>query len=302
VPATNTVNWFQFAGSVTGANLNVLANGLDANIGITYGTQGNSSHTFVSYFAEQFYVDPTANAINQIHVTGSANGNATKLSALGASTDVDLDIITKGASKTSFISNSTTQFRVVSTATAVNYLQVTGGAVGAAPALSAQGTDTNISSSYTAKGSGAHSFYTNGSTDLQFRIAHTAGAINWLKVTGSALTFPTLSAQGSGTNIAIVYTTKGTEPHYFQTDNAVSTQFVIAHTASAVNYHQMTGSATGTAIVHSAQGSDTNIDLALTPKGTGVLAFGTYTAGIIAQAGYITIKDAGGTTRRLLVG
>ena len=52
----------------------------------------------------------------------------------------------------------------------------------------------------------------------------------------------------------------------------------------------------------SAQGSDTNIDIALTPKGTGVLAFGTYTAGILAQAGYITIKDAGGTTRRLLVG
>ena len=34
----------------------------------------------------------------------------------------------------------------------------------------------------------------------------------------------------------------------------------------------------------------------------GVLNFGTYIAGIVAPAGYITIKDIGGTTRRLLVG
>ena len=48
-------------------------------------------------------------------------------------------------------------------------------------------------------------------------------------------------------------------------------------------------------------GSDTNIDLALTPKGTGVVQFGTYTAGVLAPTGYITIKDSGGTTRKLAV-
>jgi hypothetical protein len=78
--------------------------------------------------------------------------------------------------------------------------------------------------------------------------------------------------------------------------------FRVVHTASAVNYLQVTGGGTGSAATLSAQGSDTNIDLALTPKGTGVLRFGTYTAGILAQAGYITIKDAAGNTRNLLVG
>lgn len=34
----------------------------------------------------------------------------------------------------------------------------------------------------------------------------------------------------------------------------------------------------------------------------GNLKFGTYTGGVVVQAGYITIKDFGGTTRRLLVG
>ena len=72
--------------------------------------------------------------------------------------------------------------------------------------------------------------------------------------------------------------------------------------ASAVNYVNVIGAITTASPAIQAAGSDTNIDLALTPKGTGVLKFGTYTAGILAQAGYITIKDAAGTTRNLLVG
>ena len=72
--------------------------------------------------------------------------------------------------------------------------------------------------------------------------------------------------------------------------------------ASAVNYLDVSGAITTASPSVAAAGSDTNIDITLTPKGTGVLKFGTYTAGILAQTGYITIKDAGGTTRRLLVG
>ena len=81
-------------------------------------------------------------------------------------------------------------------------------------------------------------------------------------------------------------------------------QFRVQHTASAVNYVQVTGGASGApgVVTMSAQGSSTDVDIAITPRGAGVVKFGTYTAGIIAQAGYITIKDSGGTVRRLLVG
>ena len=72
--------------------------------------------------------------------------------------------------------------------------------------------------------------------------------------------------------------------------------------ASAVNYLNVVGAITTASPAIQAAGSDANINVILTPKGTGVLQFGTYTAGILAQAGYITIKDAGGTTRNLLVG
>jgi hypothetical protein len=82
----------------------------------------------------------------------------------------------------------------------------------------------------------------------------------------------------------------------------IGSQFAVTNTASAVNYINATGGVTGASPTISAGGSDTNIDLALTPKGTGVLRFGTHTVGILAQSGYITIKDAAGTTRNLLVG
>jgi parallel beta-helix repeat protein len=48
--------------------------------------------------------------------------------------------------------------------------------------------------------------------------------------------------------------------------------------------------------------SSANVDLALVPKGTGAVRFGTLTANAdAAVTGYITVKDAGGTTRKLAV-
>lgn len=44
-----------------------------------------------------------------------------------------------------------------------------------------------------------------------------------------------------------------------------------------------------------------NIDVVLTPTGTGNVRFGTYGAEVALVAGYVTIKDAGGTTRKLAV-
>jgi len=52
----------------------------------------------------------------------------------------------------------------------------------------------------------------------------------------------------------------------------------------------------------SAGTGDANIDIQLTPKGTGAVRFGAHAA-IVAETvtGYIEIKDAGGTTRKLAV-
>jgi len=60
---------------------------------------------------------------------------------------------------------------------------------------------------------------------------------------------------------------------------------------------------TGAAITVETAGTGTdNIDLTLTPAGTGVLKFGSHTAlGGESVSGFITIKDSGGASRKIAV-
>ena len=74
---------------------------------------------------------------------------------------------------------------------------------------------------------------------------------------------------------------------------------------NSTNYERValqTGSGYGQLAVESAGTGTANMDLALTPAGTGNLKFGTHSAiGAETVTGYITIKDSGGTTRKLAV-
>lgn len=146
-------------------------------------------------------------------------------------------------------------------------------------------------------------FQTNNGT-TQAVVSHTASAVNFVQVTGAATgSFPTVSAQGSDLAIGMSYVSKGAARHNFFTGGGTSDrQLSIVPIGSAVNYAQVQGASVGTSPVFSVQGSDPNIDLALTPKGTGNVRFGTYTGTILTPTGYVEIKDAGGTIRRLLVG
>jgi hypothetical protein len=153
----------------------------------------------------------------------------------------------------------------------VDYWEAIGstGAVG----LRVAGATTNNNGIITSKGTGYLSLQTNAFGSESLRAGHTASAVNFIQSNGQPAGFgPLLSSQGSDTNINMVYMSKGTGSHAFGTGGASYTQQLsVAHTASAVNYHQLTGSATGFGVVHSAQGTDTNIPLVLQPKGTGAL-------------------------------
>ena len=121
----------------------------------------------------------------------------------------------------------------------------------------------------------------------------------YLKTDGNTLSWDTLD--GSDINLAsppvIGNTTPNAGTFTTLTGNSTS-QFG----RSSANYVQVTGNSANNSPEISALGSDTNIDLALTPKGTGNVRFGTYTASLgLVIAGYIEVKDAGGTLRRLAV-
>ena len=167
------------------------------------------------------------------------------------------------------------QMRVSHTASAVNYVQVTGGSTGNDPTLSVQGSDTNINFAFVSKGSSIYTFASQGGSNRQFRIDGTSASVNYLNVSGSGTgSAPVLSALGSDTNIAQVFQSKGTGSLQFQTNAGAQEQLRISHTASAVNYVQVTGAATGSRPTISAQGSDANAGLNIVTKGSSGIFLG----------------------------
>jgi hypothetical protein len=171
------------------------------------------------------------------------------------------------------------------------------------------GSQTNISFEIASLGTGAIQLATGGGISAgafnqirQLNVAHTASAVNFVQVTGAATGgIPIISAQGSNTNVSLRFQSKGASGFLFTT--GAGTQFIVQNIAgTAINQLQAQGSATGNAVTLSSVGTDTNIDLALTPKGTGNVRFGTYTADMtLIVQGYIEIKDSGGTIRKLAV-
>jgi hypothetical protein len=74
----------------------------------------------------------------------------------------------------------------------------------------------------------------------------------------------------------------------------------VTHVGSGVNYVELVGSVTTAGVQVNAKGTDTNIDLLLSGKGSGVVSFGTWTTNADAAVnGYVTIKDSSGNTRKL---
>jgi len=171
---------------------------------------------------------------------------------------------------------------------------------GSATAYATVGSDTTIRSLGT-------NLFLNAGNGTVAQFQDSSSTVHWFQFNGSSGSTGTIIQRlaGTGTNGTIGFVTKGTGTHQFATGNSITNlQFQVSPTTSAVNYVQVTGGASGSpaTVTISAQGSSTDVDMALTSRGAGVLKFGTYTGTILTPTGYITIKDSGGTTRRLLVG
>lgn len=106
-----------------------------------------------------------------------------------------------------------------------------------------------------------------------------ATAVNYFIAQGTAAgTYPAfgVSTDSGDTDAGINFFTKGAGDYFFLTTAGTAPQFKIKHTASAVNYIQVTGSASGGGAANiAAVGTDSNIDIVFTPQGTGKPKFGS---------------------------
>ena len=138
-------------------------------------------------------------------------------------------------------------------------------------------------------------------------IGTVSGTVSGLNFTefysASAGGIPGVQAKGADTNIPLDLRSKGASPvRVMAHSGAVEVARFTANTSNAVNGVDIRAYATGSPPQLQAFGTDTNIDLMLVPKGTGNVRFGTHSAlSGETVTGYITIKDAGGTARKLAV-
>lgn len=258
--------------------------------------------------SESLRVTPSAGAVDYVEIIGSNFGRPV-IRGVGAAANVSLGISSQGSGALQFYTNNTAQeqFRIAHTGSAVNYLQLTGGATTVGPTITFTGSDTNVNGIYNTKGTGSHTFYTGGNP--QFFVAATASAVNYVEATGAGTgAVPGFFARGSDTNVSFGYRSKGSGGHFFYSDGGSNVQFAVGRTASAVNYVQATGSATatpgtGAGPTISSQGSDVAVPLTIQTKSYGSMYFAktndatTASRFDFANAGGLTTDTAGGFWR-----
>ena len=160
-----------------------------------------------------------------VNINGSTFGIA-YVSAAGSAGSSTLLLSSKGTSAVDVYTNSTGS-RAASfshTASAVNYVQVTGAATGGAPTISAQGSDGNPNLTINAKGTGAVNIGNN--------------FVNYVRVLGGATGLASsVSAQGTDGNIDLALTPKGTGALVAQASDAGTT--INARGANAVDWQTL---------------------------------------------------------------
>jgi len=208
--ARNSYNWMQIAGgAATGNAPSINALGTDTNVDITLTPKGTGKVNATN--ATSSIVQSTGSSGYGSFLASSSTGNYAFYFGYVNNAEVGRISMTS-SSNMSFSTNSSAleQFRVADTASAVNYVQVTGGTTGNRPTITAQGSDGNAGLSIFAKGTGGVFIGSNLGTTAAIVSTPTTGT-NYFAVNGSATTIaPTIAVAGGDTNIPLALQTKGT--------------------------------------------------------------------------------------------
>lgn len=185
--------------------------------------------------------------------------------------------------------------------TAPRAVQYRHGTASVPPTIYATGSAASINLGLRAKSNGAILLGNDQGWGAQVS-ASSASTVNRVELAGSATgSAVRVVANGDDTNLDIRLEAKGTGVAEMR---ARGTRAIRASNPAGtlVNWVDVGGAAASSPPGFTAAGSDTNIDLALVPKGTGNVRFGTRTANADAAiTGYLEIKDSGGTVRKLAI-
>jgi hypothetical protein len=144
-----------------------------------------------------------------------------------------------------------------------------GGGGSSAAAIVRVGTGTTLKSL-----GGTTSFNTYAGEGLRINNDGFGTLTDYVEIQGgSSVSGAYIGVNGSTATASLYVSGKGGGTvDFFTNGQGNARQARVSHTASAVNYVQVTGAATGGVPLILAQGSDANIDIRLAPKGTGSVA------------------------------
>tara|TARA_R110000868_G_scaffold38964_1_gene136140 strand:- start:3263 stop:7426 length:4164 start_codon:yes stop_codon:yes gene_type:complete len=160
-----------------------------------------------------------------------------------------------------------------------NFITVSGNTTANAPTITSAGSDADVSMNLVSKGAGSINFISSGAPVVTMASGSTPFGV----IASPFIFSPTipgawagkLTLPGSGT---ISIQTPDSSSMRFGTFGGTgagaysgNTQFEITHTGSAVNYLSISGNTTSNGPVLSAEGTDTNIDINIRPKGIGTV-------------------------------
>ena len=194
---------------------------------------------------EQIVFQTTSSAVNQIEVTNAATGNGVQIASTGGDTNIDLKLLPKGSGQVVIDGNVGIESGLID--------------------LKNAGAQSQIK--FYCESSNAHAQILQGAPHSQaasntLTLPSTGGNVDLVSTASTAtLTNKTLTAPKIADG-GFIADANGNELVVFQT------------TGSAVNEIEITNNATGSNPIIAATGGDTNIGIALTPKGTGEIVIG----------------------------
>lgn len=287
-------NSITFEGKVNGVAPSITVDGTsDANVGLYFGTKGSGYHTFSTGSGHHITIGGnTGTVVNRLRLYGGLAGQNSTILAEGADTDPGFDFKAKGAGRSVFTSGMGVHLAVGGALpNAVNYLRVYGAPLNNAPALIAEGNEADVSMVIASKGAGEILFNNTAGT-RQFAIATVPTAVNYPKTlaapTGNGVTF---AAEGTDTNVNVHLRSKGIGAVGLQSSNGGNI-LVAQGIANAIHYIGVNSAVAGVAPSISAAGTSANIDLLLSPKGSGVVRTSSLVVGTRQETNLDTLDGS----------
>lgn len=332
------VNSLLVTGGVTGTSCTVQPVG-DANQNVDIKAVGTGAVRLLDGSGNVVFqaAAAVANAVNGIVFTSAITGANPSISPGGTGSDTNDSIILKGKGTGVPILQDgagNSELTFVKTASAVDNVQITNGAAGSPGIVkvSGVGTDADIAMVLEGKGTGAvklgqataSGIVNVGDAPIQdsaslneISFVKTSTAVNNLQVTNAATgSGPSLIAVGTDTNIPITIagtltgavklgqaTSVGVQLLADQPilDSSANKFLTFVKTSTAVDNVQITNAATAGHIVDlAAVGTDSNISMTLTSKGTGSVQLPvggstSYAGGVVVASQQFSIAGVGCT-------